>query len=228
MTVSEDGTVRQHDLRRPHQCPGDCPTPLFRAPLGVDLYSLSVSNVAPHIFAVAGRTDTVSYPFLKIFGSAISHVQAFVCDRRMVERQSPSWGSKIVGSGQVHCVRRLGLTNDEWDSVNPEGPARRMYAGERHITCVKMSPEHADEVSSPFLVKKWSPECKFRQRYRLRDIRHLYSPYTIRQEPRRLTSPVRPYCPLLAGQGRRLRRRTRRLPLLRIKLNRLSFGLRRL
>jgi hypothetical protein len=59
MTVSEDGTVRQHDLRRPHRCRAECPDPLFRAPQGVDLYSLSVSTVAPHIFAVAGRTDTV-------------------------------------------------------------------------------------------------------------------------------------------------------------------------
>lgn len=60
MTVSEDGTVRQHDLRRPHRCRSECPDPLFRAPQGVDLYSLSVSTPAPHIFAVAGRTDTVS------------------------------------------------------------------------------------------------------------------------------------------------------------------------
>jgi hypothetical protein len=60
LTVSEDGTVRQHDLRRPHQCRSECPEPLFRAPRGVDLYSLSVSTVTPHIFAVAGRTECVS------------------------------------------------------------------------------------------------------------------------------------------------------------------------
>lgn len=60
LTVSEDGTVRQHDLRRPHQCKAECPEPLFHAPRGVDLYSLSVSTVTPHIFAVAGRTDSVS------------------------------------------------------------------------------------------------------------------------------------------------------------------------
>ncbi len=59
LTVSEDGTVRQHDLRRPHHCREECPEPLFYAPRGVDLYSLSVSTVAPHIFAVAGRTDCV-------------------------------------------------------------------------------------------------------------------------------------------------------------------------
>ena len=72
----------------------------------------------------------------------------------MVKRQNPSWGNKIVGSGQVHCVRRLGLSSEEWESVTPEGPARMVFAGERHVTCVKMSPEHADEVSlrSPFSV----------------------------------------------------------------------------
>ena len=63
MTVAEDGTVRQHDLRRPHRCRSECPDPLFRAPQSVDLYSLSVSTPAPHIFAVAGRTDTVSLLF---------------------------------------------------------------------------------------------------------------------------------------------------------------------
>lgn len=59
MTVSEDGTVRQHDLRARHQCRTECPDPLFLAPSGVDLYSLSVSEVAPYTFAVAGRTDCV-------------------------------------------------------------------------------------------------------------------------------------------------------------------------
>ena len=60
LTVSEDGTVRQHDLRRPHNCRSECPEALFRAPRNVDLYSLSVSTVTPHMFAVAGRTDCVS------------------------------------------------------------------------------------------------------------------------------------------------------------------------
>ena len=61
LTVSEDGTVRQHDLRRPHTCRTQCPEPLFTAPRGVDLYSLSVSTVTPYMFAVAGRTDVVSF-----------------------------------------------------------------------------------------------------------------------------------------------------------------------
>jgi hypothetical protein len=66
LTVAEDGTVRQHDLRRPHRCRTECPEPLFRAPKGIDLYSLSVSAAAPYIFAVAGRSDCVSWrvPFV--------------------------------------------------------------------------------------------------------------------------------------------------------------------
>lgn len=60
LTVSEDGTVRQHDLRRPHSCSSECPEALFQAPRGVDLYSLSVSTVTPHIFAVAGTSPYVN------------------------------------------------------------------------------------------------------------------------------------------------------------------------
>jgi WD and tetratricopeptide repeat-containing protein 1 len=65
-----------------------------------------------------------------------------------LEKHNPSWGNKVVGSGQVHCVRRLGLPDSEWEKVQPTG-SERMFTGERHITCVKMSPEHADEVSQP-------------------------------------------------------------------------------
>ncbi|OCF32192.1 hypothetical protein I316_06106 [Kwoniella heveanensis BCC8398] len=132
LTVSEDGTVRQHDLRRPHTCRSECPDPLFYAPRGVDLYSLSVSTVTPHMFTVAGRTDC-----------------AFVCDRRMLPRQTPSWGPHVRSSGQVHCVRRLGLPDEEWDKVSPRS-GDRMFGDERHITCVRMSPEHADEVAVAF------------------------------------------------------------------------------
>ena len=62
----------------------------------------------------------------------------------MTERQTPSWGKNTVGSGQVHCVRRLGLREEEWESVGES-----TYFAERHVTCVKMSPDKADEVRRP-------------------------------------------------------------------------------
>lgn len=68
-----------------------------------------------------------------------------MCDRRMPERQTPSWGPHSKSSGQVNCVRRLGLPDEEWEGVSPRSQ-RRVFSGERHITCVKMSPDKADEV----------------------------------------------------------------------------------
>lgn len=51
----------------------------------------------------------------------------------------------MKSSGQVHCVRRLGLPESEWKSVEvtPEG---RTIRSDRHITSVKMSADQADEV----------------------------------------------------------------------------------
>ncbi|CAK9783723.1 unnamed protein product [Cutaneotrichosporon oleaginosum] len=129
LSVSEDGTVRQHDLRRPHACREECPPPLFRAPPQVDLYSLSVSPLTPHLFAVAGQTDC-----------------AYICDRRKPEHQTPSWGKHTRRAEQVTCVRRLALPQAEWESVERRNAAFH----ERHITCVKMSADHAGEVICAF------------------------------------------------------------------------------
>ncbi|KIY71472.1 WD40 repeat-like protein [Cylindrobasidium torrendii FP15055 ss-10] len=52
LTVSEDSSVRQHDLRRPHRCRGECPAPLVQ--MDHDLTSLSLSPLSPHQFVVAG------------------------------------------------------------------------------------------------------------------------------------------------------------------------------
>lgn len=69
LTCSEDGTVRQHDLRTNHRCrsPGErnrsdgCPPPLVEYE-GLSLYSLSLSRLRPHLFTVAG---TGPYTYLR-------------------------------------------------------------------------------------------------------------------------------------------------------------------
>jgi nuclear receptor interaction protein len=127
MTVSEDGTVRQHDLRRPHSCRDSCPDAVFRLP-GIDLYSLSMSESAPHTFAVGGQTNV-----------------AYICDRRKLSHQTPSWGPHTLRAGQVDCVRRLGLPQEEWAKVR----AGR-YVSEQHVSCVKISADHPDEVLCAF------------------------------------------------------------------------------
>ena len=72
LTCSEDGTVRQHDLRLPHQCGGTTRSRFgggrfkerscSEVPLadyssnGMRLYSMSLSKLQPHLFAVSGTS----------------------------------------------------------------------------------------------------------------------------------------------------------------------------
>ncbi|KAF9510841.1 hypothetical protein BS47DRAFT_1331473 [Hydnum rufescens UP504] len=88
LTVSEDRTVRDHDLRKPHTCP-DCPTPLLRLPH--PLSTLATSPLAPWLIVVAGE-------------SAYAHL----FDRRMIRRiLQLEWG--VPGADDdANCVRRFG------------------------------------------------------------------------------------------------------------------------
>ena len=58
--VLQDGTVRQHDLRAPHNCgqSGSCPAPLID--VGHSLLAMSISSLTPHELVVAGEEHHVS------------------------------------------------------------------------------------------------------------------------------------------------------------------------
>lgn len=66
LSLSEDGTVRQHDLRMRHSCrdASDCPAPLveMRDSDGdfVELSNMSLSRMTPYQFVVAGESPCVS------------------------------------------------------------------------------------------------------------------------------------------------------------------------
>lgn len=65
LSLSEDGTVRQHDLRMKHSCrEGNCPAPLveMRDSDGdfVELSNMSLSRMTPYQFVVAGESPFVS------------------------------------------------------------------------------------------------------------------------------------------------------------------------
>ncbi|KAM0751269.1 WD40 repeat-like protein [Meredithblackwellia eburnea MCA 4105] len=95
LSCGEDGTVRQHDLRTPHTCSsGACPQALVRYS-GLQLYSLSISTLRPHLFAVAGTCQW-----------------AFLHDRRMLrDAIVRDWGVEIdsESSHLTQCVRRFGV-----------------------------------------------------------------------------------------------------------------------
>ncbi|KAF9534294.1 WD40-repeat-containing domain protein [Crepidotus variabilis] len=126
LTVSEDGTVRQHDLRTPHNCSGSSPCADPLVDLGLELCTLSLSPLTPYQFVVAGDG-----PYAYLFDRRHS--------RRTLEAR---WGS-IPGAGQdlTTCVRKFGRTND----APPREPFRR-----DHVTAVRMASSNSHEVLVSF------------------------------------------------------------------------------
>lgn len=131
MSASEDGDVREFDLRTHHACGrrGDgCPSPLVSA--GFGLYSLSQSKLEPHLFAVAGSSS-----------------RANLYDRRMVGRALENeWGNVVDAStspstsdtkAQAQCVRQF---SDHGE--------RSLHTD---ISDVKFSPHNADELLVQFM-----------------------------------------------------------------------------
>ncbi|KAJ7047333.1 WD40 repeat-like protein [Mycena alexandri] len=92
LTVGEDGTVRQHDLRTHHSCNyGACPPPLLK--LNFELNTLSLAPLTPFQFVVAGES---SYGYL--------------FDRRQAGRFLQE-EKGMVENGMTHCIRRFGRTS---------------------------------------------------------------------------------------------------------------------
>ena len=66
LSASEDGSVRQHDLRAAPGHGSAASDSIFNAPPGIGLYSISVSPLAPHLMTVSGDADHVSSPHKKL------------------------------------------------------------------------------------------------------------------------------------------------------------------
>lgn len=119
LTVAEDGTVRQHDLRVPHSCNGEsCPAPLVA--LNCELSTLALSPLTPYQFVVAGES-----PYGYLF------------DRRHAGRQfAEEWGQPPDSSEVTTCVRRFGR--------NGRGAHERR--GREHITGSRMASSNGHEL----------------------------------------------------------------------------------
>ncbi|KAH9899867.1 WD40 repeat-like protein [Cubamyces lactineus] len=119
LTVAEDGSVRQHDLRVPHTCSSDsCPAPLVQ--LNHELSTLSLSPLTPYQFVVAGLS-----PYGYLF------------DRRHAGRHfCEEWGQPPSHSDLTTCVRRFGRRT--------RGEHERR--GLEHITGSRMASSNGHEV----------------------------------------------------------------------------------
>lgn len=118
LSVGEDGTVRQHDMRVPHQCKIGCPAPLAKLPH--PLSTLSNSPLACHLVVVAGHS-----PYGYLF------------DRRHSGRFiKEEWGVPLKTDDFTTCVRRFGRKSRGW------GESR----GDEYITGARMSSGSGHEV----------------------------------------------------------------------------------
>ncbi|KAG8907020.1 hypothetical protein FRB99_005540 [Tulasnella sp. 403] len=122
LSVSEDRTVRQHDLRTSHDChTGRCPPPLVKLPYS--LSALACSPITPFYFVVAGD-------------SAYGHL----FDRRMMHRiLKYEWGQDALSDSSedaTKCVRRFGRVNR----------GRKEGRKDTHVTGAKMSESNGQEL----------------------------------------------------------------------------------
>ncbi|KAH9938149.1 WD40-repeat-containing domain protein [Fomitopsis serialis] len=119
LTVGEDGTVRQHDLRVPHICAsGNCPAPLVR--LSHQLNTIALSPLTPYQFVVAGESQ-----------------YGYLFDRRHAGRiMKEEWGMLPDSDDVTTCVRRFGRA--------ARGPGESK--GYEHITGAKMSCTNGHEA----------------------------------------------------------------------------------
>ncbi|CCM01584.1 uncharacterized protein FIBRA_03644 [Fibroporia radiculosa] len=116
LTVAEDGTVRQHDLRAPHNChSGSCPAPLVR--MNHELNTIALSPLTPYQFVVAGES-----PYGYLF------------DRRHAGKSfQEQWGMAPDPDGVTTCVRRFGRATGEQGDYE-------------HITGARMANSNGHEV----------------------------------------------------------------------------------
>lgn len=123
LTVAEDGTVRQHDLRTHHVC-GDrgCPAPLVKLPH--ELSTIALSPLTPYQFIVGGES-----PFAHLF------------DRRHISRYlQEEWGMSPSARDATTCVRKF----------SRRSRARGELKGHEHITGARISSRNGHEVLLSF------------------------------------------------------------------------------
>ncbi|KAI6035413.1 WD40 repeat-like protein [Pisolithus orientalis] len=123
LTVAEDGTVRQHDLRTFHVCGGrGCPAPLVK--LSHDLSTIALSPLTPYQFVVGGES-----PFAHLY------------DRRHIGRYLyEEWGMSPAANDATTCVRKF--------SRHSRAPGEPK--GGEHITGARMSAWNGHELLLSF------------------------------------------------------------------------------
>ncbi|KAH6914871.1 WD repeat-containing protein [Coprinopsis sp. MPI-PUGE-AT-0042] len=130
LSLSEDGTVRQHDLRVDHSCRQGCPAALLEMP--IELSTISMSPRTPYQFVVAGYSQ-----------------YGYLFDRRHIGRVlQREWGMVPSSSDRVlTCVRRFGRTPQQ----TADGAVRGVPT---HVTGSRISQTNGHEVLLSYSADK--------------------------------------------------------------------------
>ncbi|GAA5906649.1 uncharacterized protein JCM6883_004543 [Sporobolomyces salmoneus] len=148
LTCSEDGSVRQHDLRSTHRCQrsflrayrgsgesGDgCPQPLANYGREMRLYSLSLSKLQPHLFTVAG-TSPFAYlhdrrmlrtPMIRDWSITPHASNITECARESIVavKMNPYDSSDLIVSYSEKGIYRFDIYGDEYEPVEEEEPTK--------------------------------------------------------------------------------------------------------
>ncbi|KAF2709527.1 WD40 repeat-like protein [Pleomassaria siparia CBS 279.74] len=144
LTCSEDGDVRQWDVRQPSKtypsagASDDVPPPLISySRYNLDLNTISCSPSQPHYIALGG-----------------AHLHCFLHDRRMLGRdQFSERGAKLSSSSTLsdHDDELLGKATQCVKKFAPNGQKRMSRTDNGHITACKISDANPNE-----LVVSWS------------------------------------------------------------------------
>ncbi|KAI8871317.1 WD40 repeat-like protein [Ramicandelaber brevisporus] len=157
LSTSEDGKVRQHDLRVNHNCPirqtsqfefmaymerdtapgSDCPPPLVNySNYGIELLGLTRSRSYPHLFAICGLAPYV-----------------YLHDRRLATNQvtAASRGGLMIDHMSRSCIAKFGPPGIGSSDVEDNSNGRSMLRRSTMVTDVIFSEENGSE-----LLATWS------------------------------------------------------------------------
>ncbi|KAK5123260.1 hypothetical protein LTR85_002690 [Meristemomyces frigidus] len=187
LTCSEDGEVRQWDLRQPssaYPSPRDgryggggsdtsVPPPLISYKrYNLDLNTISCSPSQPHYIALGG-----------------AHLHAFLHDRRMTGRDKLREAGKSLSPSATRTADEEELMSQATQCVRkfaPKGQQRMKGAENGHITALKISDARPDEM-----VVSWSGD-------------HIYS-FDLVRSPDAREIPLRPSGLLREGSGSKMK-----------------------
>jgi WD40 repeat protein len=117
LVCAEDGSVRFFDLRQPHTCSSYCSNNLtsLYGYSGVDLHTIAVNPIFPHLFLVAGTSNSVFLHDLRHPSTPIKKYTPRILHAEMVHVTCVKWcedGRSFLGNWE-HAIYKFDVDDVE-------------------------------------------------------------------------------------------------------------------